>query len=104
MKLIILDGELHKYNVCTIQYTFVHHIINRKIFIIQFKIFFIKINRLLTNDFPIYFDGIQKISLLFRITLELPRSIRVTFAETVSIISNISPRYLNKKSFSMKNI
>lgn len=41
----------------------------------------------------------EKISFIFRITIEFPTSISLTFAVTLSIISNISPRYLRKEKY-----
>lgn len=54
---------------------------------------------LLTSDFPLYFDGMQKISLTLRTTLKLPTSTRPTFAVTLSITSNTTPRYLENRIF-----
>lgn len=55
--------------------------------------------RLLTSDFPLYFDGMRKISLTLRTTLKFPTSTRPTFAVTWSITSNTSPRYLENRIF-----
>jgi len=54
---------------------------------------------LLTNDFPLYLDGMRKISLTLRTTLNFPTSTRPTFAVTLSITSNTSPRYLENAIF-----
>jgi len=55
--------------------------------------------RLLTSDFPLYFDGMRKISLILRTTLKFPTSTRPTFAVTLSITSNTTPRYLENRFF-----
>lgn len=52
---------------------------------------------LLTSDFPLYFDGMRKISLMLRTTLKFPTSTRPTFAVTLSITSNTTPRYLENQ-------